>query len=247
MSDIFSEYQKLKEELHRKPPTVFDKYEELQRELAEKRQQREHEALDRLENLMESLTQKPPAPVEKVIEEQVPEEIVQETVEELVEEKEVLVEIPKIDVTPELPVFTGQDRHQLKEAVYDDSRLIKRIENLERRLADIIMSMPAEGTGGGENNLVRPASVVTDYTFLGHASIDLLLCDTFSNDIVVTLPNASQNHGFKVHVKKMHRNHQVYIRGYNSSQLIDEKEQIVINTIYVTLQIACDGSNWYIV
>jgi len=64
LSDIFSEYQKLKEELHRKPPTVFDRYEELQRELTEKRQQREHEALDRLENLMESLVQVPEPPVE---------------------------------------------------------------------------------------------------------------------------------------------------------------------------------------
>jgi hypothetical protein len=247
LSDIFSEYQKLKEELHQKPPTVFDKYEELQRELAEKRQQREHEALDRLENLMESLTQRPPAPVEKVIEEQVPEEIVQATVEELVEEKEVLVEIPKVDVTPKLPVFTGQNRHQLKEAVYDDSRLIRRIENLERRLADIIMSSTNGTDSGGDNNLVIPVTIITDYNSLGYSSKDVILCDTENNDITVTLPDTAKNHGWKVHVKKMHRNHQLYIRGYNSSQLIDEKELVTINTVYTNLIMVTDGSHWYIV
>lgn len=241
MSDIFEEYQKLKQELHRKPPTVFDRYEELQKELTEKKHQKEHEALDRLETLMESLVQTKPE--EPTVE---PEESIEESVEESKPLIEVEVpEIPKVD--PKVVDFMGQNGRHLKEEVYDDSRLVKRIENLERRLADIVMSMAPEGSGGGENNLVKPASVVTDYTFLGHASVDLLLCDTENNDIVVTLPNASQNHGFKVSVKKMHRNHQVYIRGYNNSQLIDEQTQIVIQTVYVNLQIACDGSNWYIV
>jgi len=50
-----------------------------------------------------------------------------------------------------------------------------------------------------------------------------------------------------VHVKKMHRNHQLYIRGYNDDQLIDEKEFITVSTIYLNYIMVCDGKDWYIV
>lgn len=243
MSNIFEEYQKLKKELHEKtnPPTVFDRYEQLKEELDQKRRLQEEQALERLETLMSSLTSNVPPEPKMVLEEPVDEPL--EPLEEDVLEE--IVEVQEIPFT--IPLESAENHHTLHEAVYDDSRLIKRIENLERRLGDIIMSMPPAGTGGGDNNLFHPATVYTDYTSLGYSSKDLILCDTLENDIVVTLPDTRKNHGWKIHVKKMHRNNQVYIRGYNNTQLIDQQEQVVINTQYVTLQMVCDSSQWYIV
>lgn len=136
-----------------------------------------------------------------------------------------------------------------------DTQQSKELEQLRQdfdRLQRLIMRMPTNTqyvgqAGGGELNLLKPVHTVSDYNILGAGGKDLILCDTSENDIIITLPEASKNNGFIAHVKKMHRNHQLYIRGYNSTQLIDEQVQVVIGTVYVTLQLACDGSNWYIV
>jgi len=105
----------------------------------------------------------------------------------------------------------------------------------------------SHGDGGGELNLVNPIKIYEDFNISGYGSNDVFLCFTHNNDINIYLPNSDQNYGMKVHVKKMHRDHQLYIRGYNDNQLIDEKEFITVTTVYLNYTMVCDGKDWYIV
>jgi hypothetical protein len=127
--------------------------------------------------------------------------------------------------------------------------LKKRISSLSAQLATNPTQYlgKSQGNGGGELNLVNPIKIYEDFNILGYGGNDVFLCYTYNNDINIYLPNSDQNYGMKVHVKKMHRNHQLYIRGYNDDQLIDEKEFITVSTIYLNYIMVCDGKDWYIV
>lgn len=177
-----------------------------------------------------------------------------------VEEKKVIQEevVPVIEETPiEIVTQASQlisKQEEIKEETSPDVKSLKaELEFLRKELESLrrvkpTFNAPLVGSsGGGELNLLKPVHTVVDYDILGSGGKDLILCDTRENDIVITLPKASKNNGFIAHVKKMHRNNQLYIRGFSETELIDEQVQIVINTIYVTLQLACDGYNWYIV
>lgn len=189
-------------------------------------------------------------------EEQAVVEINEEVAEEVQEtRKEIAEETQSVDEYTEYISKEEEKREKkvIKEATELDA-LQKEIELLKKRISSLsvqIATAPTkfpEGNSGGELNLNKPVSVTTtEYHIGGAGGFDLFLCNTENHDISIYLPEASKNHGFKVHIKKMHRNHQLYIRGYNSSELIDEKDLVTINTIYVSLQMICDGSHWYIV
>lgn len=168
---------------------------------------------------------------------------------EQIEEKEE----NKIDFVQKV-TQTISKQEEIKEEINTDYTRIKaELDFLRKELESLRRVQPkfnaplVGSSGGGELNNLKPVMTVVDYDILGSGGRDLILCDTELNDISITLPQVSKNNGYIAHVKKIHPNHQVYIRGYDNTQLIDGQELIVIRTNMVTLQIVSDGSNWYIV
>jgi hypothetical protein len=244
IKDIFSQLSSLKEQ------TIEHQIKQ------QEKKQKEEKILTGLEKILQEKTKE----VEKVIEIENEEEVL---VEQIKEDKEEIQE-PQEEIKEEIQtveeytkyITQEEDKREkkiIKEA-NDFDALTKEIDQLKKRISSLstqIATAPTrfpEGNSGGELNLNKPVNVTaTDYHIGGAGGFDLFLCNTENHDISIYLPEASKNHGFKVHIKKMHRNHQLYIRGYNSSELIDEKDLVTINTIYVSLQMICNGSHWYIV
>jgi hypothetical protein len=184
--------------------------------------------------------------------------------EEISEEKskEILIN----EIKPKLEKIDQYTNHITREEKKKDKIVLheqtnydifnREIELLKKRISSLSAQLAtnptqylgkSQGNGGGELNLVNPIKIYEDFNILGYGGNDVFLCYTYNNDINIYLPNSDQNYGMKVHVKKMHRNHQLYIRGYNDDQLIDEKEFITVSTIYLNYIMVCDGKDWYIV
>ena len=184
--------------------------------------------------------------------------------EEISEEKskEILIN----EIKPKLEKIDQYTNHITREEKKKDKIVLheqtnydifnREIELLKKRISSLSAQLAtnptqylgkSQGNGGGELNLVNPIKIYEDFNILGYGGNDVFLCYTYNNDINIYLPNSDQNYGMKVHVKKMHRDHQLYIRGYNDNQLIDEKEFITVTTVYLNYIMVCDGKDWYIV
>lgn len=248
IEDIFSQLNTYKQKV------------EEQREFVKEQKEKESKILTGLEKVLtEKIDEKIEDNnelIESVENEEEPLEKIEEDKEEIQEpQEEIEKTIQPIDAYSKF--ITKEEEKKEKQVIKEETQidaLSREIDKLKKRISSLatqIATAPTkfpEGNSGGELNLNKPEHVTSEHFYiLGAGGNDLFLCNTLNNDISVYLPEASKNTGFKVHVKKMHRNNQLYIRGYNSSELIDEKVVQTINTQYVTLQIVCDGHNWYIV
>lgn len=73
-----------------------------------------------------------------------------------------------------------------------------------------------------------------------------VLCDTSSNSITINLPAAADYQGFIYNIKLIDATNSVTIDG-NGSETIDGSTTKSITTLYDTVRIQCDGSNWHII
>lgn len=88
--------------------------------------------------------------------------------------------------------------------------------------------------------------VDADYTASFSAS-NVLLCDTQSGDIVVTLPDASQATNVVHYIKKVDSSSSTVTIDPTGSQTIDGALSYVVTTQYEVVKIICDGLNWYLI
>jgi hypothetical protein len=72
----------------------------------------------------------------------------------------------------------------------------------------------------------------------------VLLCDTSSNSITITLPDAIS--GEKYYVKKLNDNGDVDIIA-NDSALIEDQSTLTLTAKYASVTLVCDGTNWYVI
>lgn len=244
IKDIFSQLSSLKEQA-------------IEHQIKQQEQkQKEENILTGLEKILQEKTEE----VEKVIEIEDKKESLIEHIEEYKEEIQESQQEIKEEIQPveEYTQFitkeeNKKDKKLIKEVTEFDA-LQKEIDLLKKRISSLSVQIATSTTKfsdvdrGGELNLVKPIKITNKYyRILGTGGNDVFLCYTNNHDISIYLPDAEHNHGMKVHVKKMHRNHHLYIRGYNTNQLIDEKELVTVSTIYLNYIMVCDGKDWYIV
>lgn len=75
----------------------------------------------------------------------------------------------------------------------------------------------------------------------------VILADTTSNDITITLPAAASYTKKVFIIKKVgSSSNKVTIDG-NASETIDGDLTLVVNTIYTSITLLSDGSNWHII
>lgn len=75
----------------------------------------------------------------------------------------------------------------------------------------------------------------------------VVLCDTSGGDIVVTLPAVSGHDGTRYFIKKIDGSGNIVTIDGNGAETIDEVLTKVISTQYDSLEIVCDGSEWWII
>lgn len=238
INDIFSQLTSLKEQMieHQAKKEEQNKKEEVILSKLEKVFQAEPE------EIVEEVDPSPPEIEEEIVEEE-PEEIVEEKVVEPIEKYTEFISNEDNDKRKEIKEVNEYDNLQKELEL-----LKKRISTLATQVATSSPPRFPEGNSGGELNLVKPVRVDTaTYHIRGTGGEDVFLCYTNDSNINIYLPQASMNTGFKVHIKKMHDNNFLFIRGFDSTQLVDEKEVITVATVYLNYIIVCDGSHWYIV
>ena len=90
---------------------------------------------------------------------------------------------------------------------------------------------------------LTPLVKTTNYTL--SATDDLLLCDTSSNNITLTLPTAVGNDGKVFYIKKIASAY-VCTLDANGSQTIDGELTQTLLTNYTAVTLVSDGANWLI-
>jgi hypothetical protein len=70
--------------------------------------------------------------------------------------------------------------------------------------------------------------------------------DTAGGTVTVTLPAVADSKGNIYHIKKLGTTASVIIDG-NGSETIDGATTQTITTQYVSIQVYCDGSEWFII
>lgn len=91
------------------------------------------------------------------------------------------------------------------------------------------------------------AKVVTKTANYTAADECVILCDATSASFTITLPAAAGVTGRVYHIKKIAGSDMKVITvDGNSSETIDGQTTQTISSLYDSLMIVCDGSNWYI-
>jgi hypothetical protein len=97
------------------------------------------------------------------------------------------------------------------------------------------------GVGGGPTVLTKTG----DFTVSNANAETLLLCNTSSGNITITLYASSGQSGNRVIVKKIHASNSLIVDG-NSSETIDAATTKTITAMNTSVSMVCDGSNWFI-
>ncbi len=106
--------------------------------------------------------------------------------------------------------------------------------------------------GSGVTSWINPsAGTVTlavttetaNYTVL--ITDDLVICDTSSNNVTITLPTAVGNTGKQFYIKKISSAFRCFIDG-DAAETIDEELIQVLNSKHTSVTIVSDGTNWLI-
>ena len=90
------------------------------------------------------------------------------------------------------------------------------------------------------------AVAISDDYSLDRAST-ILLADSLTKDIVLTLPSASGYKGHKYLIKKIDNSVYTVTVNVSGSDKIDGTSSFVINTQWDSLNIFSNGSNWIII
>jgi len=108
----------------------------------------------------------------------------------------------------------------------------------------INISYPPQGAEGGAN--IGNISTITSNTTLTTAHY-VVLCNTTSGTITVTLPAATNNSRRIYNIKKTDSTGNSITIDGNASETIDGTLTKSLNLQYESLTIICDGSNWHII
>lgn len=106
-----------------------------------------------------------------------------------------------------------------------------------------VLSWVPDATGVG-SPILAVVTKVANYTLVV-ATDDLVICDTSSNDITLTLPTAVGNTGKQFFIKKSSDNFSCIIDG-NAAETIDEELTQVLHSKHMSVTVVSDGSNWLI-
>ena len=74
-----------------------------------------------------------------------------------------------------------------------------------------------------------------------------VLCECTSNAITINLPAVSGNEGLVYNIKKIDSTGNAVTVDANSSETIDDATTQTISSQYDSIQIICDGSEWWII
>lgn len=101
----------------------------------------------------------------------------------------------------------------------------------------------ATGTAG--------TGVLAVHTITGDTALStshtVVLCDTASGGITVTLPIAANNTGRRYFVKKIDSSGNSVTVDGNGSETIDNSTNMVLASQYDSVEIVCDGTGWWII
>jgi len=75
----------------------------------------------------------------------------------------------------------------------------------------------------------------------------VILVDASSKDITITLPPAVDYNNKTFFIKKIDSSINNMIIDGNENETVDENETITTNVQYLSLHVACDGANWWII
>lgn len=75
----------------------------------------------------------------------------------------------------------------------------------------------------------------------------VVICDATSNAITVNLPAASTSSSFRYYIKKIDSSANTVTIDANASETIDGDTTKILTSQYDSIEIVCDGSNWYII
>lgn len=76
---------------------------------------------------------------------------------------------------------------------------------------------------------------------------DVILCNCAGGDITLNLPAVASSEGFGYTIKKIDSSGNTVTINGNALETIDDEETQVIGFQYTSLQIVCDGAEWWIV
>lgn len=99
--------------------------------------------------------------------------------------------------------------------------------------------------GGGSSTRTVVSKAVGDSPYSASTGEDVLV-DASGGNVTVNLPAASGNSGETIMVKKTDNSVNTVTIDGNSTETIDGNLTEVISGQYDSIQVVCDGSNWYI-
>ena len=88
-------------------------------------------------------------------------------------------------------------------------------------------------------------STITEDTTLDY-TYSIVLVDTTDNDITITLPPAESSNGVQYTIKKIANANNMILDG-NDSETIDGNTTFNVSSYWISLTIACNGTEWYII
>lgn len=93
----------------------------------------------------------------------------------------------------------------------------------------------------------RRDTTKTTGTYTLDTTYDVVLCDCSGGAITLNLPAAASSEGFGYTIVKIDSSANTVTIDGNASETIDDQTTQVISFQYTSLQIVCDGSEWWIV
>ena len=94
--------------------------------------------------------------------------------------------------------------------------------------------------------MLGPVTTTTTSISLGTSAGELVLCNTASNDITITLPTAVGNAGVYKNVKKKSSLHNLFVATVSSQTIDDSASNLQITSLNTNVTLTSDGANWQI-
>lgn len=87
----------------------------------------------------------------------------------------------------------------------------------------------------------------TTGTYTLDTTYDVILCDCVGGAITLNLPAVATSAGFEYAIKKIDASVNAVTINPNGGETIDNDPTATIDSQYTSVQIICDGSEWWIV
>ena len=122
------------------------------------------------------------------------------------------------------------------------------ISDFTSAVSTVITSvLGSSGTAGATvYTLLGPVTTTTTSISLGTSAGELVLCNTASNDITITLPTAVGNAGVYKNVKKKSSLHNLFVATVSSQTIDDSASNLQITSLNTNVTLTSDGANWQI-